>query len=98
MQESRGCLCDDLSPTWDPHLSIDFLCTADDNDRRGRSDVVARSDLPADFAEQIDSDDGRLAFQVFFDPIHDGFGREAGHSCIAEELHDHSSSTGKRIV
>jgi len=50
-------------------------------------DVVSTRYLFAELVSQVQADDFNSTLQILFDPIHDGFGRKARQSRIAEKLH-----------
>jgi hypothetical protein len=80
-------------------VSVNDVIRAVEDDRcRSCFDVVATRNLFPEITEHIEPDDLGLALQVFLDPIHDGFGREAPHSGVAEELHDYGLPAANHAV
>lgn len=89
----------DPVPVGKAHLALDQLTLVVKDEKGGNTpDVVALSYLSPQFAEYAQPYDLRLPFQVPLQPIHDGFGQQAGRSGVAEHLHDDCLTPSQYLV
>ncbi len=70
-------------------LVDDVAVAVQHHQRRNCRNAVPGCSLAPDPVQHVESNDFGFASQIFFDPIHDGLGRKAGHSRVGEELEHH---------